>query len=218
MQQTVRIWDLPTRLFHWSLVATTVGLVVTAKVGGAAMVWHLRLAYVMLTLLLFRVVWGLVGGRWSRFTSFVYSPARLWRYVRGKEEGESPGHSPLGALSVFALLTVLLLQEISGMASDDEIAFTGPLARFLPGRWVGLATWWHKDVGQYVLYGIIGLHLLAIVFYVLIRRHTLVRPMLHGDKQLPHAVPASRDDAASRALAAVVLAACGACAWWVSTL
>jgi len=218
-QHTVRIWDLPTRLFHWLLVATTVGLVVTAKLGGAAMVWHLRLAYVMLALLLFRLIWGLVGGRWSRFGNFLYSPVRVWRYVRGTDGvQESPGHSPLGALSVFGLLTVLLLQEISGLASDDEIAFTGPLVRFLSGRWIGLATWWHKDVGQYMLYGIVALHLAAIVFYVLIRRRTLVRPMLHGDKQLPQAVPPSRDDAISRVLAAVALAACAAVAWWVSKL
>jgi len=218
-QHTVRIWDLPTRLFHWSLVMTTVGLVVSAKMGGAAMVWHLRLAYVMLALLLFRLIWGLLGGRWSRFTSFLYSPARVWRYVRGQDSAqESPGHSPLGALSVFGLLTVLLLQELSGLASDDEIAFTGPLVRFLSGHWVGWATWWHKDVGQYLLYGIVALHLLAIAFYVLALRRTLVRPMLHGNKQLPHIVPPSRDDAASRGLALVVLAVCSAVAWWVSGL
>jgi len=212
---TVRIWDLPTRLFHWSLVITTIALVVTAKMGGAAMVWHLRLAYVML----FRLVWGLLGGRWSRFASFLYSPKRVWRYLRGTDDvQESPGHSPLGALSVFALLTVLLLQELSGLASDDEIAFTGPLVRWLPGRWIGLATWWHKDVGQYLLYGIVGLHVLAIGLYVLVLRRTLVRPMLHGDKQLPHIVPPSRDDAVSRGLALVVLAVCSAVAWWLSRL
>jgi len=218
-QYTVRIWDLPTRLFHWSLVGTTIALVVTAKMGGAAMVWHLRLAYVMLALLLFRLVWGLLGGRWSRFASFLYSPRRIWRYVRGTDDvPTSPGHSPLGALSVLGLLTVLLLQELSGLASDDEIAFTGPLVRWLSSHWIGLATWWHKDVGQYLLYGIVGLHVLAIGFYVLVLRRTLVRPMLHGDKQLPHIVPASRDDAATRVLAVVVLAVCSAVAWWLSTL
>ena len=97
---TVRIWDLPTRLFHWLLAASVVALVVTAKVGGNAMVWHFRLGYVVLALLAFRLVWGLVGGRWSRFASFVPTPGRLWRYLRGSSaEAESAGHSPLGALS-----------------------------------------------------------------------------------------------------------------------
>ena len=104
MPHTVRIWDLPTRLFHWSLAVTTVALVVTAKLGGNAMQWHLRLGYVMLALLAFRLAWGLVGGRWSRFASFLPTPARLRSHF-AHQEGKvtSPGHSPLGALSVFAL-------------------------------------------------------------------------------------------------------------------
>ena len=107
MPHTVRIWDLPTRLFHWSLAVTTVALVVTAKLGGNAMQWHLRLGYVMLALLAFRLAWGLVGGRWSRFASFLPTPARLRSHF-AHQEGKvtSPGHSPLGALSVFALLAV----------------------------------------------------------------------------------------------------------------
>ena len=127
MQHTVRVWDLPTRLFHWSLVLTTAALIATAKAGGNAMEWHLRLGYVMLALLAFRVAWGLVGGRWSRFASFLYSPARLWRYLSGKGSGaEDVGHSPLGALSVFALLALLLAQVASGLMSDDEIAVGRP--------------------------------------------------------------------------------------------
>jgi len=217
MQHTVRVWDLPTRLFHWSLAATTIALVATAKLGGNAMEWHLRLGYVMLALLVFRLVWGLVGGRWSRFASFLSPPPRLWRYLRGDGE-DDVGHSPLGALSVFALLAVLLLQVGSGLVSDDEIAFAGPLTRFVPGSVVGQATWYHKDVGQYLLYALVGLHLLAILFYVLVRKRTLVRPMLGGDKQLPRPASPSRDDMASRAGAAVVLALSGALAWWVSGL
>ena len=84
MSHTVRIWDLPTRLFHWALAACIVGLVVSAKLGGNAMVWHFRLGHAVLALLLFRLVWGLVGGHWSRFAVFWVSPARLLRYVRGQ--------------------------------------------------------------------------------------------------------------------------------------
>lgn len=217
MHHTVRVWDLPTRLFHWALAAATIGLVATAKLGGNAMEWHLRLGYVMLALLLFRLVWGLIGGRWSRFASFLYSPVRLWRYVRGQDE-DAVGHSPLGALSVFALLGALLLQVASGLVSDDEIAFAGPLTRFVSGSVVGQATWYHKDVGQYLLYALVGLHLLAILYYVLVRRRSLVRPMLLGDKHLPAPAPASRDDLASRGKAALVFALSGALAWWISRL
>lgn len=220
MQHTVRIWDLPTRLFHWSLAACTVALVVSAKVGGNAMQWHLRLGYVMLALLAFRLVWGLVGGRWSRFASFLHSPARLWRYLRGRGDPvlDDAGHSPLGALSVLSLLGVLALQVASGLASDDEISFTGPLVRFVSGDWVGRATWYHADVGQYLLYALVGLHLLAIAFYALVRGRRLVGPMVVGDKQLPRPLPPSRDDAVSRGAALLVLLLCALAAWWVSRL
>ena len=95
----VRVWDLPTRLFHWVLAACVIGSVVSAKIGGNAMVWHFRLGYVVFTLLAFRLLWGMVGGRWSRFGSFVYAPATLLRYLRGgsrAEEHHEVGHSPLG--------------------------------------------------------------------------------------------------------------------------
>ena len=77
MSYKVRVWDLPTRIFHWSLVLCILGLVVTGQIGGNAMIWHFRFGYTMITLLLFRVVWGFVGGSWSRFTSFIYSPATI---------------------------------------------------------------------------------------------------------------------------------------------
>lgn len=216
---SVRIWDLPTRLFHWSLAASVVALFITAKVGGNAMTWHLRLGYVVLALLLFRVVWGVVGGRWSRFTSFVYGPGRMLRYLRGQAQPlEHAGHNPLGALSVFALLGALLAQVLTGLMADDEIAFSGPLTRFISGDTVAWATSLHTDVGQWLLVALVALHLAAIAFYTHIKRHSLVRPMVLGDKQLPASTPASRDDARTRLLAAVVLAAAAAAAWWVAQL
>ena len=218
MQHKIRVWDLPTRLFHWFLAATVVALVVTAKVGGNAMQWHLQLGHVMLALLVFRLAWGLVGGHWSRFASFVHSPGQLWRHLRSPSGDEMAGHSPLGALSVFALLAALLAQVGSGLLSDDEISFSGPLTRFVSGEWVGLATWFHSDLGQYLLIALVALHLLAVGFYVLVRRRTLVRPMLHGDKLLTRPAPASRDDMPARATAALVAALSAALAWWISGL
>lgn len=216
---TVRIWDLPVRLFHWTLAACVVALVITAKVGGNAMEWHFRLGYAVLALLVFRIVWGLVGGRWSRFTAFLYSPMRLVRYLKGSAHAEdSIGHSPLGALSVFGLLAVLIAQVATGLLSDDEIAFAGPLTRFVSNAVVGQATSYHKEIGQYLVIGFVVLHLLAIGFYVLVRRQRLVGPMVHGNKDLAAPAVPSRDDWASRALALIVLAGCAGLAWWVSTL
>lgn len=214
----VRIWDLPTRLFHWLLAAAVIALVVTAKIGGNAMNWHLLLGHGVLALLLFRLLWGLVGGRWSRFASFIHAPSTLLRHLRGQgRTGDSAGHSPLGALSVFAMLAVLVAQVGSGLLSDDEIAFSGPLSRFVSGDTVALATAYHAHWGQYLLYALVALHLLAILFYAW-RGRGLVRAMVTGDKQLPERLPASRDTAATRLLALALAAAAGLGAWWVQQL
>ena len=142
----LRIWDLPTRLFHWLLAVSIIALVVTAKVGGNAMEWHFRLGYAVLALLVFRILWGLVGGRWSRFASFAYGPGTVLRYLRGRsraDEHHEVGHSPLGSLSVFALLGFLALQVATGLVADDEIATVGPLNRFVSGSLASQATGWH---------------------------------------------------------------------------
>jgi cytochrome b len=217
----VRVWDFPTRAFHWALALAVVGSVISAKLGGNAMTWHFRFGYAVLALLAFRIVWGLVGGRWSRFSSFLYAPGTLWRYLRGQTRpGErlDVGHSPLGALSVFALLAVLAVQLGTGLVSDDEIANLGPLNRFVSSDIALAATGWHKHYGEYLLLGLVGLHVAAIGWYELARRRKLVGPMVQGDKLLPPGTPASRDDALARVLALVLWAAALGLAWWVSSL
>jgi len=177
MAYTVRIWDLPTRLFHWALVVCVVSLVVTAEIGGNAMVWHFRLGYTVLALLLFRLVWGFVGGHWSRFGTFLSSPARALRYLRGiHEPTDMVGHNPLGAWSVLALLLLLAAQVGSGLLSDDEIAFAGPLTRFVSGATVELATAYHSEVGKLLLLALVTLHVLSIVFYAVKKSRLWCRP------------------------------------------
>jgi len=214
----VRVWDLPTRAFHWALVLCVTGSVLSAKLGGNAMAWHLRLGYVAFTLLLFRFVWGLMGGRWSRFVSFAYSPQAAWRYLRGRPlpgDNFEVGHSPLGALSVFALLAFLSLQVGTGLFADDEIATTGPLIRFVSGATSHVLTGYHKHWGQWTILLLAGLHIGAISFHVLRRGKTLIRPMLTGDKLLPTTVPASQDGWPRRLLAMALLMVCAALVAWV---
>lgn len=209
MPHTVRVWDLPTRIFHWTLMACVVGLIVTGQIGGSAMDWHFRLGYAVLALLLFRLLWGVVGGHWSRFVNFLYAPGALLRYLRGQgDAAHDVGHSPLGALSVFAMLLFLLLQVSTGLISDDEIATSGPLARLAPGAWVSLATAYHAKLGKLIVLALVALHVAAILYYRLRRGRNLVTPMLLGDKTMGGPVPVSRDDARSRALAAVLMALC----------
>jgi cytochrome b len=212
----VRVWDLPTRIFHWALVACIIGLVTTAQIGGNAMDWHFRFGYAVLTLVLFRLLWGFVGGHWSRFSTFLYSPANLLRYIRGQGDGRPPlGHNPLGALSVFAILGVLLLQVGTGLFSDDEIAAVGPLSKLASAAMVSQLTYYHKEIGKLIVLFLVVLHIGAIVFYHLKRKKNLIRPMLVGDASSPTPQPASRDDAGSRTLAAVILVGC---AFAVATL
>jgi cytochrome b len=211
MRIKVRIWDLPTRLFHWALVLCLVGLITTAQIGGNAMDWHFRFGYGVLTLLLFRFIWGFMGGYWSRFSSFFYSPAAIYRYVRdANKPSPSLGHNPLGAASVYAMLILLLMQVGTGLVSDDEIAAAGPLSKYVASAWVSQATFYHSEIGKRLILALVGLHLAAVLFHQFKKREDLVRPMISGDKALDSTAASSRDDAKSRALAMVLLALCAA--------
>lgn len=217
----VRVWDLPTRAFHWLLVLAVIGLVITGEVGGSLIEWHMRLGMIVMALLAFRVLWGLVGGRWSRFASFIYAPGTVLRYLRGQPTPgvhTEVGHNPLGAGSVFALLALLIVQVATGLVADDEIATTGPLNKFVATATGLAATSWHKGTGKTILIVLVVLHIAAIVFYRVKKNKNLVTPMITGDKALPADVPPSRDSAATRVLAAVLLAACVAAAGWVFKL
>jgi cytochrome b len=215
----VRVWDLPTRVFHWSLALLVITAIVCVKVGGNAMTWHFRAGYAVIALLGFRIVWGLIGGRWSRFASFIYAPSTIRRYLRGEHrEGDhfEVGHNPLGSLSVLGLLGILALQVSTGLFSDDEIASSGPLVKFVSGAASSLATKWHADVGAVIIYVLVGLHVAAIVYYRRRKQLDLVTPMIKGDKLLPAQVPASVDNLPRRLLAGALLAGCGfAVAWLV---
>lgn len=204
----VRIWDLPTRLFHWLLAACVVASIVSAKIGGNAMVWHFRFGYVLLGLLLFRLVWGLVGGRWSRFTSFVRPPSEIVRHLRSGDAASIAGHNPVGALSVLAMLGVLAAQAGSGLFADDEIANSGPLMPLVSGATSSLMTTWHKGWGQWIVIGLVVLHVGAVLWYLWPKRTNLVVPMVIGDKHLPAEVPASADGWPQRAAALVIAALC----------
>jgi cytochrome b len=203
---TVRIWDLPTRLFHWALAACVIGLVITGNVGGNAMVWHFRLGYAVLTLVLFRLAWGFVGGHWSRWSSLPLHPKKALAYLQSRSTNPSAaGHNPLGSWSILAMLFFLGFQVASGLISDDEIANAGPLTALVSSSWVSWASAWHKNWGKLVLLALIGIHLLAIAWYRWHKRESLIPAMWHGDKVLSTASHTSRDDFKSRSLALLVL-------------
>lgn len=211
---TVRIWDLPTRLFHWLLAAFVIGLIVTGQLGGNAMLWHFRFGYAVLTLLLFRLLWGFFGGFWSRWSQMPLSPPSVWAYLRGQGLSTPPaGHNPLGSWSVVAMLLILAFQVSTGLVSDDEIANMGPLSPWVSGSVVSWATSWHKNVGKFIVLGLLALHVLAVAWYHFHKRTALLPAMWHGDKSLPQPVTSSHDAWPNRLGALLCLAVSAGLVW-----
>lgn len=187
MTSEVAIWDLPTRLFHWLLVILIGFSWWTAEYHYDDL--HIWSGIAVLSLLIFRILWGIVGSSTARFASFVRGPKAVLGYLQGSWRGI--GHSPLGALSVVALLVMIGIQVGLGLfASDEDGIMQGPLARLVSidaGDW---AREWHEELFN-VLLALIGLHVAAIVFYRL-RGKKLVGPMITGRGQLEPGVQPMR--------------------------
>ena len=173
------VWDVPTRLFHWGLV----GAVATSLVAGefGYMDIHVMSGHVVLALILFRLAWGFFGGKHARFSDFVKGPGTVLAYARKLISGNAPahsGHNPMGALSVIAVLVVLIVQVSTGLFANDDILTEGPLASEVSKSTSDYLTYIHYRSG-YVLYGLIGLHLAAVLFYTF-KGHPIVVAMISG--------------------------------------
>ncbi|MBC3832730.1 cytochrome b/b6 domain-containing protein [Undibacterium amnicola] len=178
----VRLWDLPIRLFHWSLVIAVLVAIVSAKVGGEWMRLHGQAGVAVVGLLIFRLIWGVVGSKSARFIHFIPSVSSVRSYLRGQWQGR--GHNPLGALAVLSLLGLLLLQAIGGLFTDDEISFTGPLAHFLESETAVQLTGWHHQLSNVVI-ALLLLHIAAIFVYRFFKKKNLVKAMISGHEHLP---------------------------------
>jgi cytochrome b len=212
----IRVWDLPLRLFHWTLAVLVVTAILAIKLGGV-MELHLVAGSSALALVAFRIVWGLVGPRYARFSSFLYGPSTIAGYVRGRQNRHA-GHNPPGSVAVFALLGLLLAQASTGLFSNDDIAFDGPLVKFVSKDVSDRLTWLHAEIGATLIYVLIGLHIAAIAYYYFFRKQNLVTPMITGDQEVDaDAVPAS-DSWRVRLLAAVVFLVCATAVYCVVTL
>jgi cytochrome b len=209
----LKVWDLPTRLFHWLIVLTVAFSWYSAETG--IMDWHYRSGIAALVLLAFRLIWGVIGGSTARFTSFVRSPAAVLVYVRrsaGKPiEG---GHSPIGAYSVVAMLLALMVQIVSGLlAVDIDGIESGPLSYLISFDQGRIAANTH-EISFSVLQALIALHVLAILYYR-IRGRKLIEPMVTGrDPQLPPNAAGVTGGGTARAAVALVLAAL--IGWWIN--
>ena len=208
----ILVWDLPLRLFHWLLVLLVVVSWVSVTIGGNAMQVHLLSGYAVLTLLLFRIAWGFLGGQHARFATFLHGPAAVIAYLRALRRSTASahlGHNPAGGWSAIAMLAVLLMQAATGLFANDDIATEGPLAKLVSKAMSDRITGIHH-LNIKLLYVLIGLHLSAIAFYFFHKRENLVKSMFTGFKE---AATGSGDAAQARGktwLAALLLAACAA--------
>ena len=217
LPKRIRVWDLPTRIFHWALVALAIFSFTTGTIGGDWMEWHLKSGYAVLALLLFRVAWGLVGSTTSRFVHFVRGPRAALAYGRellATRTSTAFGHNPLGGWMILLMLAAFLVQAASGLFSDDEIATQGPLAAKVSNAMVSRMSALHS-FNEWLLVALVVLHLVAIATYTLVLRAPLVGAMVHGSTS--HAVPGTGRDfrAAPMWHAGVVLAVCGVFVYWL---
>lgn len=207
MRKTL-IWDLPTRLFHWLLVLCLLGAWITGEQG--AFDWHMRFGYAVLALVLFRVIWGLVGSDTARFAQFVRGPAAIRHHIADLfapgRLAPHPGHNALGALAVLCLLLVVGVQAGTGLFTSDGILTEGPLAEHVSGATASLMRTIHLNNFN-ILLAIAGLHVAAILAYAVFKRLDLVRPMVTGRAVLPGNIPAPRIVSLVRAILVTAISA-----------
>lgn len=207
----VLAWDLPTRLAKWTL-AVLVGLAFASKYyGDYGLVWHMWNGLAILTVIVFRLFWGVIGGSTARFSRFLASPGAALGYAAQLVRGRSPrflGHNPLGGWMVAALLLVVAAQAMTGLLTTDDIIVDGPMVRAASETWVARASALHQDIYWWLL-ALIGLHILANLAYSLFGKDNLILAMLTGRKpRAPYAdEAAATGGSVLRALGCLVLAA-----------
>jgi cytochrome b len=197
---SVSVWDLPVRLFHWLLVISIATSWATAELGW--MRAHFLSGYTILTLLLFRLGWGVVGSYPARFATFVKGPRAALDHLRELRlplDQSSPvlGHNPLGGWMVVTLLLVLLTQPGSGLFTSDDIMVDGPLVDLVSGAVVKTLSTVHRLLFK-LIFALAAIHIAVVAAYLLIRGENLIRPMITGRKPVPTGMEPEGLEVASR--------------------
>lgn len=189
----IQVWDLPTRLFHWLLVAFVITSFATGSIGGIWMPYHKLSGYVILTLLIFRMIWGFLGGHHARFTTFIRGPGAVLGYARSLLKRNMPkhlGHNPLGGWSVLAMLITLMIQAVTGLFASDDILTEGPLYEWVSKTTSDRLTGIHL-LNQEAILVLVSIHIMAVFFYLTIKGDNLIQPMITGRKYWHSAGPTS---------------------------
>jgi cytochrome b len=202
----VLVWDIFIRVFHWLIVALVAAAYATWRLNW--MVWHGWIGDAVLTLVLFRLLWGFFGGETARFSGFLSAPRTVFRHLKSalrREPDHQVGHNPAGGWMVALLLTLMLVETLTGLYVANDIADEGPLTEIVPAWAANAIAASHAIVWDALLAAIV-LHVLAIAGFAAIKGQNLLRPMVTGTKVLPASVAAPR--AGSPARAALLLLGC----------
>ena len=179
-----KIWDPVTRLWHWVLVlAVGIGWGFGKFLSFDNIQWHFYIGYLVLGLMLFRYLWGLIGPAPVRYRALV--PQGLISYLRKvarREPSGTPGHNPLGSISVILMLVAITAQAVTGLfIVSDDFFESGPLASYVSEATSNRLTWWHHLNADIILV-LVVLHVAAILFYLLWKKENLIKPMINGWK------------------------------------
>lgn len=180
----LQVWDLSTRLFHWLLVLSVGFLIFSGKTGNL-FDWHQTVGIIVLALLLYRLLWGVFGSTTARFSDFIYSPAKIFAYAKNmfsRRAEPHAGHNPVGGLMVVVMLALLLFQGGTGLFSTDDVLVEGKLYELVDEETAEWLTGLHHESAE-LLIPVLVLHILAIVFYRLYKKHDLLKPMITGSAE-----------------------------------
>lgn len=188
-EKKVKLWDFPVRLFHWALVVA----IVTAWWTNRELMIdiHAIAGYSVLTLVLFRIIWGFVGSSNAKFKSFLTGPKQVIGYALKIPNGSMaeltyPGHNPAGGWMVALLLLLVAVQAVTGLfASEDTfLFFDGPLVAYVSSDFASVMNWIHHT-NINLIYGAVGLHVCAALFYLVVKRENLIGAMITGARKVP---------------------------------
>jgi cytochrome b len=211
--KAVPVWDIPVRLFHWVLVLLIAFSWLSNKMDW--MTWHMYSGYAVLALILFRILWGFVGSTHARFSDFIYGPRALIGYIKtlpSRTAVKFAGHNPLGGISVVLILLCVLAQAGTGLFANDDIINEGPLFKHVSKELSDWLTTIHK-YNFNVLLALIGVHIGAVLYYLIWKSENLIKPMFTGRKHLPAGMTAAT--MRSLGLAVVLLAVCAGAVWFL---
>ena len=212
----VRVWDLPVRLFHWSLVVLVT--LSWASVENGYMRVHVWSGLALLTLLLFRIAWGFIGSTTARFSDFARRPRQAVAYLRAIARGEHPrhlGHNPAGGWMVLLLLAVLLAQAVTGLFANDGVRFNAPLSTLVSSAASDRLTQLHGTIFNVILL-LVWMHVVAVMYYRFVRGENLVAAMITGMRPLDGSAAHQGLRFVRHRWALLSLVIAGALVWWIA--